>query len=106
MAVSPLLHCYTLTHFVLSFLAADFINASVKVEISSYNTHSGAPITLQSAPVGEALVPVAYCVWGLSNIGLLYDNSVWGWASELLRCGVTFVMSRCHDVTMTGAPPR
>ena len=33
MAVSPLLHCYTLTHFVLSFLAADFINASVKVEV-------------------------------------------------------------------------
>ena len=56
--------------------------------------------------MGEALVPVAYCVWGLSNIGLLYDNSVWGWASELLRCGVTFVMSRCHDVTMTGAPSR
>ena len=104
MAVSPLLHCYTLTHFVLSFLAADFINASVKVEISSYNTHthSGAPLTLQSAPVGEALVPVAYCVWGLSNIGLLYDTSVWGWASELLRYDVTFVtMSRCHDVTMS-----
>ena len=51
-------------------------------------------------------MPVAYCVWGLSNIGLLYDTSVWGWASELLRCGVTFVMSRCHDVTMTGAPSR
>ena len=69
MAVSPLLHCYTLTHFVLSFLAADFINASVKVEISLIHTihththtHSGATITLQSAPVGEALVPVAYCV--------------------------------------------
>ena len=56
---------------------------------------------MQSAPVGEALVPVAYCVWGLSNIGLLYDTSVWGWASELLRYGVTFVMSRCHDVTMS-----
>ena len=41
-------------------------------------------------------MPVAYCVWGLSNIGLLYDTSVWGWASELLRHGVTFVMSRCH----------
>ena len=50
--------------------------------------------------MGEALVPVAYCVWGLSNIGLLYDTSVWGWASELLRYGVMFVMSRCHGVTM------
>ena len=48
--------------------------------------------------MGEALVPVAYCVWGLSNIGLLYDTSVWGWASELLRYGV---MSRCHGVTMS-----
>ena len=46
-------------------------------------------------------MPVAYCVWGLSNIGLLYDTSVWGWASELLRYDVTFVMSRCHDVTMS-----
>ena len=105
MAVSPLLHCYTLTHFVLSFLAADFINASVKVGVF-WLQQSGVMITLQSAPVGEALVPVAYCVWGLSNIGLLYDTSVWGWASELLRCGVTFVMSRCHDVTMTGVPSR
>ena len=46
-------------------------------------------------------MPVAYCVWGLSNIGLLYDTSVWGWASELLRYGVMFVMSRCHGVTMS-----
>ena len=97
MAVSPLLHCYTLTHFVLSFLAADFINASVKVEVF-WLQQSDVLITLQSAPVGEALVPVAYCVWGLSNIGLLYDTSVWGWASELLRYGV---MSRCHGVTMS-----
>ena len=97
MAVSPLLHCYTLTHFVLSFLAADFINASVKVEVF-WLQHSDVLITLQSVPVGEALVPVAYCVWGLSNIGLLYDTSVWGWASELLRYGV---MSRCHGVTMS-----
>ena len=31
--VSPLLHLYTIAHFALSFLVADFINASIKVLI-------------------------------------------------------------------------
>ena len=34
----------------------------------------------------------AYCLWGLTNIGLLYDKSGLAWASELLRCLVTLLM--------------
>ena len=32
--VSPLLHLYTIVHFALSFIVADFISESVKVLIS------------------------------------------------------------------------
>ena len=34
----------------------------------------------------------AYCLWGLTNIGLLYDKSGLAWPSELLRCLVTLLM--------------
>ena len=26
-----------------------------------------------------------YLVWSLSSLGLLFDNSIWGWVNELLR---------------------
>ena len=35
---------------------------------------------------------ILYCLWGLTNIGLLYDKSGLAWPSELLRCLVTLTM--------------
>ena len=26
-----------------------------------------------------------YLIWSLSSLGLLFDNSIWGWINELLR---------------------
>ena len=34
----------------------------------------------------------AYCLWGLTNIGLLYDKSRLAWPSELLRSLTTLLM--------------
>ena len=34
----------------------------------------------------------AYCLWGLTNIGLLYDKAALAWPSELARCLVTLLM--------------
>ena len=34
----------------------------------------------------------AYCLWGLTNIGLLYDQAALAWPSELTRCLVTLLM--------------
>ena len=45
-----------------------------------------------SSSQGVLLVTTAYCLWGLTNIGLLYDKSGLAWPSELLRCLVTLLM--------------
>ena len=35
---------------------------------------------------------ILYCLWGLTNIGLLYDKAALAWPSELTRCLVTLLM--------------
>ena len=35
---------------------------------------------------------ILYCLWGLTNIGLLYDKSGLAWPSELLRSVTTLLM--------------
>ena len=45
-----------------------------------------------SASQGILLVTTAYCLWGLTNIGLLYDKSRLAWPSELLRSLTTLLM--------------
>ena len=52
-------------------------------------------ITPQTTPEGSLLMTTAtvvYCVWGLTNIGLLYEKSGLAWPSELLRCLTTLTL--------------
>ena len=52
-------------------------------------------ITPQTTPEGSLLMTIAtvvYCVWGLTNIGLLYEKSSLAWPSELLRCVTTITL--------------
>ena len=35
---------------------------------------------------------ILYCLWGLTNIGLLYDKSGLAWPSELVRSVTTLLM--------------
>jgi len=66
--VNPLLHVYTLTHFLLTFMASDFIVSSSDV----------------LSPVAHILLAM-YCIWSLSNIGWLYEVHWISWPSELAR---------------------
>merc|ERR1719342_577456 len=66
--VNPLLHLYTITHFLLTFMASDFIVSSSDV----------------LSPVAHILLAM-YCIWSLSNIGWLYEAHWISWPSELAR---------------------
>ena len=33
-----------------------------------------------------------YLIWSLSSLGLLFDNSIWGWSNELLRSIVCLIV--------------
>merc|ERR1712117_315181 len=73
--VSPLLHIYTIGHFITMFLVSDFINGVSKI-----------------TPLFSLVTMVLYNVWGLTNIGLLYENRMTGWLSELVRCVTSLIM--------------
>merc|ERR1711970_1153219 len=73
--VSPALHLYTLGHFLLVFIAIDWV---VRTRQLLSQTH--------------VIFLILYNLWSLSNIGLLYDNSAWAWPSECVRCAATLVM--------------
>lgn len=91
--VSPLLHIYTLTHFVLSFMISDHINSVAKVCFIFQNINIFGILNspLQFSPYFNLLMMVFYCAWGLTNIGLLYEKSPWCWMSELFRCVTTIL---------------
>jgi len=72
--VSPILHIYTITHFVINFVVNDYINSAAK-----------------TLPKLNLLSMVLYCTWTLTNIGLLYEKSPWSWISELVRCVATII---------------
>jgi len=72
--VHPLLHFYTITHFLFSFLAVDTVVKSVKV---------------LSVPASLSLC--LYSLWSLTSIGLLYDSTWYAWPAELLRCTISLV---------------
>jgi len=76
-SVSPLLHLYTISHFLLSFIAVDFVAKSLEV------------MSL-SPPVSIFLA--LYILWSLTNIGLLYENSSWAWPSEMVRCTISLLL--------------
>ena len=46
----------------------------------------------QTSSQGTLLLTILYCLWGLTNIGLLYDKARLAWPSELLRCLTTLLM--------------
>ena len=49
-------------------------------------------ITFKTSSQGALLLTILYCLWGLTNIGLLYDKSRLAWPSELLRSLTTLLM--------------
>eukprot|EP00091_Calanus_sinicus_P019531 TRINITY_DN4937_c0_g1_i1.p1 TRINITY_DN4937_c0_g1~~TRINITY_DN4937_c0_g1_i1.p1 ORF type:complete len:150 (+),score=35.38 TRINITY_DN4937_c0_g1_i1:140-589(+) len=73
--VSPLLHLYTVTHFLLSFLAIDTTVKTIKLM---------SPTT--------SLLLILYNLWGLTSIGLLYENSPWAWPCEIIRRTSTLII--------------
>ena len=77
------------THFT-SFGTSFHLSAKVK----SRSIHLQQTLFFQSASSSQSilLVTTAYCLWGLTNIGLLYDQAPLAWPSELARCLVTLVM--------------
>jgi len=75
--VSPLLHLYTITHFLLSFLAIDTVVKSMKSMMLSQST---------------SIMMILFNLWSLTSIGLLYEKSAWAWPSEIIRCTVTLLV--------------
>lgn len=69
---SPLLHLYTLTHFIVSLLAADTLAR-----------------TMTGPGYLTGLVVILYLLWSLTALGILYDGSAWAWLGELARCTVS-----------------
>jgi len=86
--VSPLLHLYTLTHFLLSFLAIDTLLASMKL-LSQFNS----------------ILLIIYNLWGLTSIGLLYDNNSKAWISEVIRCTLSLIIIHHQPVTTSIISP-
>jgi len=71
----PSLNIYTITHFLLAFVACDVVVVA-KADMDQTT----------------CLLVISYLLWTLTNIGLLYDGGVWCWPSELLRCLLTFLL--------------
>lgn len=73
--VHTLLHIYTFSQFLLTFLVVDFV--------------------VQTAESSAMILPILltlYALFGLTNIGLLYEVSSWAWPSELVRCGLSLAL--------------
>ena len=46
----------------------------------------------QLLPYSSLVLLILYNLWGLTNIGLLYDKSALSWPSELARCLLTLLL--------------
>merc|ERR1712062_150782 len=71
------LHIYTILHFGLQFLVTNFIGFASKTKLLPYSSVVGL---------------ILYNLWGLTNIGLLYDRSALSWPSEAARCLLTLLL--------------
>merc|ERR550532_968538 len=71
------LHVYTILHFALQFLVTNFIGFASKTKMLPYSS---------------LVLLILYNLWGLTNIGLLYDKSALSWPSELARCLLTLLL--------------
>ena len=103
-SVSPLLHLYTLTHFLLSFLCIDSLLASIKVStVLTQHIQHHASIQAQLVSQASSVILILYQLWGLTSIGLLYERSWLAWVSEMARCWVSLVL--LHTIPVPGILP-
>ncbi|XP_023332582.1 alkylglycerol monooxygenase [Eurytemora carolleeae] len=72
--ISPLLHVYTVLHFIISIIAADLVVR-----------------TLQDMEQWTSLLVILYIIGTLTSLGVLYDGTRWAWIAELSRCMVSLV---------------
>merc|ERR1711970_141226 len=72
---SPLLHLYTVFHFLLAF---------VEVDVFVRNSSSMSQLV--------CVLSILYILWTFTNIGLLYENTPRGWLIELIRCSLSLLM--------------
>jgi len=86
--VSPLLHLYTITHYLISFIAIDTVLTSMKLMSQS-----------------SSILLIIYNLWGLTSIGLLYENNPWAWMSETVRCIVSIIVIHNQAVTISIITP-
>ena len=49
-------------------------------------------VSLQMLPYSSLVLLILYNLWGLTNIGLLYDHSALSWPSEAARCLLTLLL--------------
>ena len=49
-------------------------------------------VSLQLLPYSSVVGLILYNLWGLTNIGLLYDRSALSWPSEAARCLLTLLL--------------
>ena len=47
---------------------------------------------MQLLPYSSLVLLILYNLWGLTNIGLLYDHSALSWPSEAARCLLTLLL--------------
>jgi len=71
---SPLLHLYTMAHFVCAVQTSDLLARG-----------------FQGLSQTNGLLLIAYIIWTLTSIGVLYDRSRWAWLGELTRCAVSLM---------------
>jgi len=72
--VNPLLHIYTLIHFVFVIMGADLLARS-----------------LAGMEQWTSLLIICYLIGTMTSIGILYDKSNFRWLLELARCGISLL---------------
>jgi len=68
------LHVYTILHFVITVIASDAIARA-----------------MQGMTQSSSILVIAYLIWSLTSLGILYDKTNLGWLGELTRCALGLV---------------
>jgi len=71
---SPLLHLYTIMHFVFTVQTADLMARG-----------------FQGLTQLNGLLLIAYVIWSLTSLGVLYDRTRWAWLGEITRCAASLM---------------
>lgn len=83
---TPFLHLYTIAHFVITVIASDALARA-----------------MQDMSQSNSILVIAYLIWSLTSLGILYDKNSWSWVGELLRCSVSLVFFE-HIAPFTMVP--